>query len=157
MLFGFQMRTPSSWGAPIEEYGYEQAESRIDRMVKVKNQEKIRYDRDVIPKEFAVGESVYKSIEHVQKKLDPKWEGPYKIDKILQKGTYWISDRIGNKDLVHGDRLKKFREGNNQATEILAPLRSNLGRKLREYEDINANRGRLELKGGDLSYNNLQE
>ncbi|OMJ14493.1 hypothetical protein AYI70_g7834 [Smittium culicis] len=66
MLFGFKMRTPSSWGAPTEEYEYEKQNLGIDRIFKVKNQEKILYYRDLAPIELSVEESIYKSIERTE-------------------------------------------------------------------------------------------
>ncbi|OMJ15857.1 hypothetical protein AYI70_g6980 [Smittium culicis] len=67
MLFGFKMRTPSSWGAPTEEYEYEKQNLGIDRIFKVKNQENILFYRDLISIEFSVEESIYKSIECTEK------------------------------------------------------------------------------------------
>ncbi|OMJ20021.1 hypothetical protein AYI70_g2666 [Smittium culicis] len=170
MLFGFQIRTPMSWQPKNGEYNYEESVMQriaeikvelpeirklgIDRMVKVKNKEKSIYDKKVSKEGFKIGELILKSIDHPQKKLEQKWDGPYKIEKVLEKGTYWISDKLGNKDLVHGDRLKKFNSDRIEFLDGITPLRSNLRKEDLEFENKDANRGRLELKGGVLSYNN---
>ncbi|KAL2246198.1 UNVERIFIED_CONTAM: Gag-Pol polyprotein [Sesamum indicum] len=70
------------------------------------------YNRRVRPRNFQVGDLVLKKVEvskHVGK-LDPTWEGPYKVLKIRRKGTYILQDLEG-KNLprpwnIHN--LKKF-------------------------------------------------
>nr|GEW86641.1 reverse transcriptase domain-containing protein [Tanacetum cinerariifolium] len=49
---------------------------------------------------FKLGDLVYQSNEarHAEDrgKLGPKWEGPYKVTKVLGKGAYKLKDRNGN-------------------------------------------------------------
>ncbi|KAL0420546.1 UNVERIFIED_CONTAM: hypothetical protein Slati_3077500 [Sesamum latifolium] len=70
------------------------------------------YNRKIRPRHFQVGDLVLKKVEvskHVEK-LDPGWEGPFKVTKVKKSGTYKLQDLDG-KDLprpwnVHN--LKRF-------------------------------------------------
>ncbi|OMJ18370.1 hypothetical protein AYI69_g7056 [Smittium culicis] len=163
MLYGTQIKTPRSWIFQEESIDLEEAiiqrirgiklelpELRkigIDRMVKNKNSETARYNEKVTIENFKLGNLVYKLSEQTQRKLEAPWEGPYKIKEVLNKGTYLISDSLGNQDLVHGDRLKLFNRGEFSVPIETIPLRTNL-KKLKINTETGANRGRLELKGG---------
>ena len=48
--------------------------------------------------------------ELIAGKLDPTWEGPYKVVKIFRLGTYWLED-ISGKMLPHSwnaEHMKKY-------------------------------------------------
>ncbi|KAL0403666.1 UNVERIFIED_CONTAM: Retrovirus-related Pol polyprotein from transposon gypsy [Sesamum radiatum] len=70
------------------------------------------YNRKIKPRSFQVGDLVLKKVEvskHVGK-LDPGWEGPFKVIEIRKPGTYKLQDMEG-RDLprpwnIHN--LKKF-------------------------------------------------
>ncbi|KAL0415846.1 UNVERIFIED_CONTAM: hypothetical protein Slati_3416500 [Sesamum latifolium] len=70
------------------------------------------YNCKVKPRCFQVGDLVLKKVEvskHVSK-LDPGWEGPFKVIRVKKLGTYKLQDMEG-KDLprpwnIHN--LKKF-------------------------------------------------
>ncbi|KAL0453597.1 UNVERIFIED_CONTAM: hypothetical protein Slati_1337800 [Sesamum latifolium] len=70
------------------------------------------HDQKLRARYFQVGDLVLKKVEvskHVGK-LDPGWEGPFKVVKVKKSGTYKLQDMEG-KDLprpwnVHN--LKKF-------------------------------------------------
>ncbi|KAL0433406.1 UNVERIFIED_CONTAM: hypothetical protein Slati_2674900 [Sesamum latifolium] len=82
------------------------------RILHYKNLMTRGYNQKVKPQSFQVGDLVLKKVEvskHVVK-LDPTWEGPYKVIEIRKKGTYALQDLEG-KNLprpwnIHN--LKKF-------------------------------------------------
>ena len=56
------------------------------------------YNKKVRPKNFQLGDWVLKKVEvskHVGK-LDPNWEGPYKIVKVSKNNAYRLEDTTGN-------------------------------------------------------------
>ncbi|KAL0304721.1 UNVERIFIED_CONTAM: hypothetical protein Sangu_3068500 [Sesamum angustifolium] len=56
------------------------------------------YNNRVKPRNFQVGDLVLKKVEvskHVGK-LDPSWEGPYKVIEAKRKGTYRLQDMESN-------------------------------------------------------------
>ncbi|KAL2243872.1 UNVERIFIED_CONTAM: hypothetical protein Sindi_0505200 [Sesamum indicum] len=58
------------------------------------------HDQWLKPRQLQVGDLVLKKVEaskHVEK-LDPAWDGPYKVVEIKKKGTYKLQDMQG-KDL----------------------------------------------------------
>ncbi|KAL0331627.1 UNVERIFIED_CONTAM: hypothetical protein Sangu_1708200 [Sesamum angustifolium] len=55
------------------------------------------YNNRVKLRNFQVGDLVLKEVEvskHVRK-LDPSWEGPYKVIEVKKKGTYQLQDMEG--------------------------------------------------------------
>ncbi|KAL2242652.1 UNVERIFIED_CONTAM: Retrovirus-related Pol polyprotein from transposon [Sesamum indicum] len=70
------------------------------------------YNKNLRPRQFQVGDLVLKKVEvskHVGK-LDPGWEGPYKVTEIKRRGTYRLQDLEG-RDLPRPwnvQNLKKF-------------------------------------------------
>ncbi|KAL0394444.1 UNVERIFIED_CONTAM: Gag-Pol polyprotein [Sesamum latifolium] len=55
------------------------------------------YNRKIRPRHFQVGDLVLKKVEvskHVRK-LDPGWEGPFKVTKVKKPGTYKLQDLDG--------------------------------------------------------------
>ncbi|KAL2232610.1 UNVERIFIED_CONTAM: Gag-Pol polyprotein [Sesamum indicum] len=55
------------------------------------------YNKRLRPRQFQVGDLVLKKVEvskHVGK-LDPGWEGPYKVTEIKRRGTYRLQDLEG--------------------------------------------------------------
>ncbi|KAL2237266.1 UNVERIFIED_CONTAM: Gag-Pol polyprotein [Sesamum indicum] len=55
------------------------------------------YNKRVHPREFQIGDLVLKKVEvskHVEK-LDPTWEGPYKVVEIKRSGAYTLQDANG--------------------------------------------------------------
>ncbi|KAL2245985.1 UNVERIFIED_CONTAM: hypothetical protein Sindi_2866700 [Sesamum indicum] len=70
------------------------------------------YNKKLKPRQFQVGDLILKKVEvskHVGK-LDPGWEGPYKVTVIKQRGTYRLQDMEG-RDLPRPwnvQNIKKF-------------------------------------------------
>ncbi|XP_074574648.1 uncharacterized protein LOC141831119 [Curcuma longa] len=59
------------------------------------------YNRRVIPRAFQVGDIVWKKVKPVGDvgKLEPPWEGPYRVIKKTSFDAYYLVDLAG-KDLV---------------------------------------------------------
>ncbi|XP_012858055.1 PREDICTED: uncharacterized protein LOC105977295 [Erythranthe guttata] len=56
------------------------------------------YNSKVRPRSFQVGDLVFRKAEasHPIGKLDPKWEGPYKITKVVNTGAYRLENTDGH-------------------------------------------------------------
>ncbi|XP_074576200.1 uncharacterized protein LOC141832633 [Curcuma longa] len=61
----------------------------------------IKYNRRVIPRSFQVGDLVWKKAKPAGEvgKLEPPWEGPYRVIKKTSSGAYYLTDS-GGKDLI---------------------------------------------------------
>ncbi|KAL2246278.1 UNVERIFIED_CONTAM: Retrovirus-related Pol polyprotein from transposon opus [Sesamum indicum] len=98
-----------SFDLTVIEEGRDRAYAKI---LRYKSMTTRNYNQRVRPRSFQVGDLVLKKVEvskHVGK-LDPTWEGPYKVVEIRRKGTYILQDLEG-KNLprpwnVHN--MKKF-------------------------------------------------
>ncbi len=71
--------------------------------------------KKIFPTEFSMGQLVLVPNEKATEKLDPKWEGPYKLTEKLS-GTRWRAIKIGRKPkrgrrpigVFHEDQLQPF-------------------------------------------------
>jgi hypothetical protein len=55
-------------------------------------------------------------------KLEPKWKGPFKIHKILDKGSYILENKFGIMKLpVHSDRLRPYHDKQKWEPIIVIP------------------------------------
>ena len=60
------------------------------------------YNQKVQHREFVVGDLVLRKVvennkDSTDRMLRPNWEGPYKITKLANKGTYHLEDLKGKK------------------------------------------------------------
>ncbi|XP_073314712.1 uncharacterized protein [Primulina huaijiensis] len=54
------------------------------------------YNRRVIQRSFQVGDLILRKVQEEQRgKLDPKWEGAFKIIERLSSGAYYLEDAQG--------------------------------------------------------------
>ncbi|XP_075499998.1 uncharacterized protein LOC142538576 [Primulina tabacum] len=54
------------------------------------------YNRRVIQRNFQVGDLVLRKVQEEQRgKLDPKWEGPFKVIEKLSSGAYYLENAQG--------------------------------------------------------------
>ncbi|PVV01071.1 hypothetical protein BB560_004527 [Smittium megazygosporum] len=91
--------------------------------------QKSRYDAKSTQITYTTNDLVLKQRNATGGKLEPKWEGPFVIETEYANGTYIIKDRYGGRDLVHGDRLKKYYRKANLIPQVVpVRLRSNLHR-----------------------------
>ena len=64
--------------------------------------------------QFKLGEQVLLKKETFtpwKKGLEPKWEGPYEIAKMLSHGTYRIRNHLGiQAKPINGDWLKSYKD-----------------------------------------------
>ncbi|OMH79371.1 hypothetical protein AX774_g7215 [Zancudomyces culisetae] len=151
MLYGIQMEIPSTWKPNgTNENEEEEFKNRIQLIkedlpqirelgikgsVKAKKYDEVRYNRKVEIYNFKIGDFVLKLIEYEQAKLERVWEGPYKVENRLDKGTYIISDQFGNRDLVHGDILKQYNTSTYMIPEVTTTLKSKLRRFRQKAQD----------------------
>jgi ParB-like chromosome segregation protein Spo0J len=78
-----------------------------------KRQEENKKETD--QERFNIGDKVYKHRTNLKyshsDKFTPKWDGPYKIIEVLDKGTYHLQTIEKSprrlKNLIHGNRLQK--------------------------------------------------
>ncbi|XP_074352153.1 uncharacterized protein LOC141691319 [Apium graveolens] len=72
------------------------------------------YDFNVKNRAFRVGDLVLRelaaSMSAKQGKLQPNWEGPYKVTEVVRPGTYKLETLSGKsiKNTWHASRLQKF-------------------------------------------------
>ncbi|OMH83419.1 Retrovirus-related Pol polyprotein from transposon, partial [Zancudomyces culisetae] len=134
LLFGVELDMPNTWKPNGEVYDYEEAvleriklindeipELRnlgIQNSTKAKNLEKKFYDKTVRKFSFKIGNFVWLRISAIVNKFDAVWEGPYRITEVSNNGTYYITDKEGYTDIVHGDRLKLYHGATNMIPEI---------------------------------------
>ncbi|GAA0187096.1 hypothetical protein LIER_34384 [Lithospermum erythrorhizon] len=72
------------------------------------------YNRRVRNRHFVAGDLVLRMFKASRarnvKNLNPKWEGPYRVTKIVGPGTYILEELSGKKieHTWHGIHLKKY-------------------------------------------------
>ncbi|OMH85643.1 hypothetical protein AX774_g804, partial [Zancudomyces culisetae] len=142
MLYGVKLSTPAIW-IPLPEISdielaiterIEAIKTDIPELRNVglcnsnaeKEKEKVRYDKGVKISVFKEGDVVLKLTEQPMAKLEQTWEGPYKVDRRLNKGAYIISDSEGNRDLANGDMLKHYHQSQYMLPEVSTTLKSKL-------------------------------
>ncbi|KAL0381905.1 UNVERIFIED_CONTAM: hypothetical protein Slati_4563500 [Sesamum latifolium] len=62
------------------------------------------YNKRVKSRSFQVGDLVLRRVDALKPigKLDPTWEGPYKVTSVIGKGAYELEDPEGRPCLDHG-------------------------------------------------------
>ncbi|XP_050379506.1 uncharacterized protein LOC126796823 [Argentina anserina] len=74
------------------------------------------YDKRTRGRSFGVGDLVWKACLPYGERVDghgkwsAKWEGPFVIDRVMDKGAYYLRDTDGNvhRNLMNGCHLKKY-------------------------------------------------
>ncbi|OMH82338.1 Retrovirus-related Pol polyprotein from transposon [Zancudomyces culisetae] len=145
LLYGVKLQTPATWRPPAEVEDLEEEiiqrvnaiqvgipEIRrlaVEKMAEANQVMKQRYDKQVTVYRFKEGDKVLRKVEQPSGKLEPYWEGPYIVTRVLRLGTYVIQDPAGHRDLVNGDRLKPYRQAEHMIPEITpGNIRSTLRR-----------------------------
>ncbi|KAG2210811.1 hypothetical protein INT45_006733, partial [Circinella minor] len=127
LLYGQEIRTPSIWPAPRQDYIEGELNVEVarhvetikkvihtlrkdakDRSLQERKRHKKYYDRFVHPrKKFAVGEQVLMKDQHPQSKFHPKWLGPMTVTKATDYGVYYLAGPNSRKiqGAVNGDVL----------------------------------------------------
>lgn len=92
----------------------ETREAAVDKMARYKEKTKEYFARKTRIRSFSVGDLVLRATEASDPrhtgKLMPKWEGPYKVQKICYPGTYKL-ERLDGTDVNntwHAEKLRKF-------------------------------------------------
>lgn len=141
LLYGYEMRTPSTWVPPRYDYVVGKVQEEISRRVKeidnwlvevralaVANTEakkkvrKVRYDNSVVPRiGFKVGEKVLMKDHYPSEKFADKFIGPLEVVKVnAATNTYYLvgPHSIRLKDAVHGDILVPFKESKRMVPDV---------------------------------------
>lgn len=109
LLFGYEMRTPSTWPAPRVDYVEGEIQEAVDQRIEIiqglmeqqrkeaverslekKKLWKKKYDVDVVKKRYEVGDQVLLLDNNKAEKLDDCWLGPFVVTKVNNNGTYWL-------------------------------------------------------------------
>jgi hypothetical protein len=151
LLYGYNMRTPMTWPAPRVDFVEGDVQAAIDERIKViqtivekereeaklvSNKKKIKwkakYDAGVDLKRFEQGDLVLMLDSYKENKLDDTWIGPFKITKVNQNGTYWLTGNDSKRidGAVHGERLRPYYAKKKMVPTVL-PAR--VGRNLEMY------------------------
>jgi hypothetical protein len=131
LLFGYEMRTPSTWPTPREDF-IEGAlvdevadravlieklasEYRVDarqKVVEAQQDRARRYNQVVAPrKTYKIGEQVLMKDQNPPTKFANKWLGPMVVIKVNKNGTYWLEGPKQRRldGAVNGDNLVPYR------------------------------------------------
>ncbi|KAG2190954.1 hypothetical protein INT47_005642 [Mucor saturninus] len=130
LLYGYDLRTPTTWPAPRQDFIQGDLTSEISSRVKIiqgyiqdirakaqelsnqqKEKQKERYDQKVTPrKNFVPGEQVLLRDQNPPTKLSDRWIGPFTVTQVKTNGTYVLTGPNFQrfKNPVHGDRLIPF-------------------------------------------------
>lgn len=143
LLFGYQMITPAVWQKPL--YGYEEGAmenmiaeriqfieqdlKRIRLLAKeasdaAKQKYAMRYDKQVYPRRYAVGEQVLMKNFVPKTKFADKWIGPLTIVKANKNGTYYLEglNSVKIREAVNGDVLKPFADAKVMIPDVSVTL-----------------------------------
>ncbi|XP_074326562.1 uncharacterized protein LOC141664508 [Apium graveolens] len=92
----------------------EEKEAAHQRNMKYLLQAAQHYDSSIKNRSFGVGDLVLRelaaSMPARQGKLQPNWEGPYKVIEVVRPGTYKLKTLTGKaiRNTWHVSRLRKF-------------------------------------------------
>lgn len=142
LLYGYEMRTPSTWAPPRYDYVVgEVAEEIARRAIEItdwvkdvreyakvssdekKRRRKIKYDDFVVPRPpFKIGDKVLMKDHYPQDKFADHYIGPLSVVKHnASTNTYYLvgpnSRRI--QDAVHGDILLPFKESKRMVPDVM--------------------------------------
>ena len=70
------------------------------RMSEYQRRVKCAFDKHVAPREFQINDLVLKKVEATGKhvgKLEPNWEGPFRVSAVRGQGAYELEDMQGMK------------------------------------------------------------
>ncbi|KAG2191010.1 hypothetical protein INT47_007878, partial [Mucor saturninus] len=142
LLYGYDMRTPSTWVPPRYDYIVGEVEEEIARRAKEienwlvevrliakensdikKLKRKVVYDKTVVPRPlFKIGDKVLMKDHYPPEKFADKFIGPLEVIKVnAATGTYHLLGPHQNrlKDAVHGDILVPFRESKRMIPDVM--------------------------------------
>ncbi|OMJ21168.1 Pol polyprotein [Smittium culicis] len=152
LLYGVELTLPSSWKGPESEVNIGKAieellsyintgleelrNSGYERNIISKNNSAAIYDAKVVKHQFKLGDKVLRHSDVLKYKFSATWEGPFTITRLGNKGAYTIMDSSGNFDIVHGDKLKIYRESNRMIPEVSSSTLNSTLKKFREVNNI---------------------
>lgn len=141
LLYGYEMRTPSTWVPPRYDYVVGEIEEEIGRRVKeidnwlievraipkenVEKKKKVRkllYDKTVVPRvAFCVGEKVLMKDHYPAERFADNFIGPLEVIKVnAATNTYYLvgPHSVRLKEAVHGDILVPFKESKRMIPDV---------------------------------------
>lgn len=141
LLYGYEMRTPSTWTPPRYDYVLGEIEEEIVRRVRKidnwlvevremarmnadekKKSRKVLYDKTVVPRvAFNVGDKVLMKDHYPVEKFADKFIGPLEVVKVNKAtNTYYLvgPHSVRLKEAVHGDILIPFKERKRMVPDI---------------------------------------
>lgn len=131
LTYGREAQLPIDLEYPSGPRGEESVEQRVANIVlrldpsrdealnnirAAQERQKRGYDSHVKPKQYKIGQKVWKHKTNLQhshsSKFESKWEGPFYIRESLGFGLYKIRDSAGRVQAkaIHGDRLQIYKE-----------------------------------------------
>lgn len=130
LLFGYEMRTPSTWPAPQRDYIEGEIIEEVERRTRIiqyltstlhakaketaekeKKRQKQRYDQDVhLRRRFKLGEQVLMKDSAPVGKFSDRWIGPLTVTRVNDSGTYHLQgpDMRRLQGAVNGDKLVPY-------------------------------------------------
>lgn len=170
LLYGQEMRTPSLWVAPREDYveGEYQTEinnrveyviSKLQEVRKVarevsnekKNKQRERYNLTVQHKKrYQVGEQVLMKDQYPENKFADRWIGPMTVKKVNDSGTYHLVGPNARRldGAVNSDQLIPYHCKNSMVPDIQKQVKEQLFKSWIERRTANAERNDLNSEVG---------
>jgi hypothetical protein len=168
LLYGYEMRTPTTWTPATYDYVEGELEEAILARCKKlqeehkqiiikarrtsderKAKDKIRYDMKVLkPKRFEVGDLVLMRDMQAKGKFSDTWAGAFKVIRVNNNGTYHLTGKNSRKikGAVNGDRLKDFQERQNMLPLVMGTEKEAYQRWATAQKGVYATRLLPELK-----------
>lgn len=132
LLFGYEMRTPSTWPSPQQDYVEGEIIEEVERRTRIiqylrstlhvkaretadleKKRHKQRYDQAVhIRRRFKLGEQVLMKDNVPAGKFADRWIGPLTVTRVNESGTYHLRgpDMKRLQGAVNGDKLIPYHQ-----------------------------------------------
>jgi transposase InsO family protein len=140
LLFGYDLRTPSTWPAPRDDFVEGdiagEVANRVEDIKKMADEfrvearrhvarrqaeQKRRYDSNVaVRPRFQLGEQVLMKDQVPPSKFANRWLGPMVVIKVNKNGTYWLHGPGGRRldGAVNGDVLVPFHTKNKMIPDV---------------------------------------
>lgn len=112
----------------MNEYVYElmarlrgSLKSARENLIEAKKKSKVLYDRKLTPLSIKKGQEVF-TIKEKDGKFGNKFNGPYKVLEVLDKGNIKIQVERGKEKIIHLNRTKIAHVSDEEEEEIINPI-----------------------------------
>jgi hypothetical protein len=169
LLYGHDIRTPSSWLAPSIDYVEGEYQEEIDKRVEyvtkklvdirklardISNEKKVkqkeRYDLTVQHKKiYQVGEQVLMKDQYLENKFADRWIGPMTVKKVNNSGTYHLVGPNARRleGAVNGDNLIPFHCKNSMVPDVQRKIKEQSFKSWIERRSANMERSNPNSRG----------